>query len=91
MIGFIIIVIFEDNNTMETSHNVPAAATAAQHDANLGLINKEYGRNPEGEIEILNSNGSWVFNVFCFSCRSPSSDSCGDGGDIFVCQDWLRL
>ena len=42
---------------METSHNVPAAASAAQHDANLGLINKEYGRNPEGDIENLNSNG----------------------------------
>ena len=49
---------------METSHNVPAAATAAQHDANLGLINKDYGRNPEGEIEILNSNGSC--DLMCF-------------------------
>ena len=46
----IVIGVFSDIEniyTMETSHSVPAAATAAHNDANL--INKDYGRNPEGE------------------------------------------
>ena len=79
----------ENINTMETSHNVPAAATAAQHEANLGLSNKDYGRNPEG-VRVKQFDLCFI-NPDNFSWRSSSSDSGGVGGDNHRSQDQLRL